>query len=221
VALDSQSRGPHQICECVYARIGGENNQSIARPANLCPKGDRRTPSLVSTSGHCHLGDSIDCHFWPIFPTQSRVMMLELLASYVLFPSVGRKNMPDADARTRTAQYPEVADDHGEARELKKVLSLSLPPEWCSGRQWQRIRHRGGPEPAWPRIMLPSRRSRIGTPALNRGFFVSGVSVMTCLPSRYTAGDRRCWLFISSVQSRPLPHWHACSTRGRNARGHP
>ncbi len=49
-------------------------------------------------------------------------MMLELLASYVLFPSVERKNMLDADARTQTAQYPEVANDHGEARELKKVL---------------------------------------------------------------------------------------------------
>jgi RNA polymerase sigma-70 factor (ECF subfamily) len=51
----------------------------------------------------------------------------KLLASYVLFPFVERKNMPDADARTQAAQYPEVADDHSAARELKKVLSLSLP----------------------------------------------------------------------------------------------
>jgi RNA polymerase sigma-70 factor (ECF subfamily) len=35
--------------------------------------------------------------------------------------------MPDADARTQTAQYPDVADDHSAARELQKVLSLSLP----------------------------------------------------------------------------------------------
>jgi RNA polymerase sigma-70 factor (ECF subfamily) len=31
------------------------------------------------------------------------------------------------DARTQTAQYPDVADDHSAARELQKVLSLSLP----------------------------------------------------------------------------------------------
>ena len=35
--------------------------------------------------------------------------------------------MPDADARTQTAQYPYVADDHSATRELQKVLSLSLP----------------------------------------------------------------------------------------------
>jgi RNA polymerase sigma-70 factor, ECF subfamily len=54
-------------------------------------------------------------------------MMPKFLASYVLFPFVGRRNMPDADARTQTAQYPEVADDRSAARELKKVLSLNLP----------------------------------------------------------------------------------------------
>jgi RNA polymerase sigma factor (sigma-70 family) len=54
-------------------------------------------------------------------------MMPKLLASYVLFPFVGRKNMPDADERTQTAQYPDVADDHSAVRELQKVLSLSLP----------------------------------------------------------------------------------------------
>jgi RNA polymerase sigma-70 factor (ECF subfamily) len=35
--------------------------------------------------------------------------------------------MPDTDARTQTAQYPEVADDRSAARALKKVLSLKLP----------------------------------------------------------------------------------------------
>ena len=35
--------------------------------------------------------------------------------------------MPDTDARTQTAQYPEVADDRSAARALKKVLSLNLP----------------------------------------------------------------------------------------------
>src|SRR6266700_6940938 len=54
-------------------------------------------------------------------------MMPKLLASYVLFPFVGRKNMPDADARTQTAQYPDVADDQSAARELQRVLSLSSP----------------------------------------------------------------------------------------------
>ena len=35
--------------------------------------------------------------------------------------------MPDADARTQTAQYPDVADDQRAARELQRVLSLSSP----------------------------------------------------------------------------------------------
>src|SRR6266853_1021838 len=52
-------------------------------------------------------------------------MMPKLLASYVLFPFVGRKNMPDADARTQNAQYLDGADDQSAARELQRVLSLS------------------------------------------------------------------------------------------------
>jgi RNA polymerase sigma factor (sigma-70 family) len=54
-------------------------------------------------------------------------MMPNLLASYVLFPFVGRKNMPDADALTQNAQYLDVADDQSAARELQRVLSLSSP----------------------------------------------------------------------------------------------
>src|SRR6202035_1701965 len=49
------------------------------------------------------------------------------LANHVLFPFVGRKNMPDADAPTQTAQYPDVADEQSGAHELQRVLSLSLP----------------------------------------------------------------------------------------------
>src|SRR5882724_13707158 len=52
---------------------------------------------------------------------------MKLLASYVLFPFVGRKNMPDADARTQNAQYLDGADDQRAARELQRVLSLSSP----------------------------------------------------------------------------------------------
>jgi RNA polymerase sigma factor (sigma-70 family) len=51
----------------------------------------------------------------------------ETLASYVLFPFTGRKNMPDADARTQTAQYLDAADDQSAARELQRALSLSGP----------------------------------------------------------------------------------------------
>src|SRR6266566_4932812 len=54
-------------------------------------------------------------------------MMPKLLASYVLFPFVGRKNMPDTDARTQNAQYLDVADDQSAVRELQRVLSLSSP----------------------------------------------------------------------------------------------
>ena len=54
-------------------------------------------------------------------------MMSKRLASYVLFPFVGRKNMPDAHARTQNAQYLDVADDQSAARELQRVLSLSSP----------------------------------------------------------------------------------------------
>src|SRR3984957_10363983 len=35
--------------------------------------------------------------------------------------------MPDADAHTQNAQYPDVADEHSGAHELQRVLSLSLP----------------------------------------------------------------------------------------------
>jgi RNA polymerase sigma-70 factor (ECF subfamily) len=69
--------------------------------------------------------------FSPIFPhvctQQSRARMPNLLANHVLFPFVGRKNMPDADAPTQTAQYPDVADEQSGAHELQRVLSLSLP----------------------------------------------------------------------------------------------
>jgi RNA polymerase sigma-70 factor, ECF subfamily len=51
----------------------------------------------------------------------------ETLASYVLFPFVGRKNMPHADVPTQTAQCEDVTDAHIAARELQKVLSLSRP----------------------------------------------------------------------------------------------
>jgi len=54
-------------------------------------------------------------------------MMPKLLASYVLFPFVGRKNMPGADARTQNAQYLDMADDQNAARELQRALSLSSP----------------------------------------------------------------------------------------------
>ena len=53
-------------------------------------------------------------------------MMPKFLASYVLFPFVGRNHMPDADAHTQNLQYP-VAGDQGAARELQRVLSLYLP----------------------------------------------------------------------------------------------
>ena len=53
--------------------------------------------------------------------------MPRLLANYVLFPFTGRKNMPNADARTQTAQSRDVADDQSAARELQRVLSLSSP----------------------------------------------------------------------------------------------
>jgi Sigma-70 region 2 len=85
----------------------------------------------VSTSGHCHLGDSIDTIFGPFFPHVLHAEQshdAETLWPVTCFSvSSERKNMPDADARTQTAQYPDVADDHSAARELQKVLSLSLP----------------------------------------------------------------------------------------------
>jgi RNA polymerase sigma-70 factor (ECF subfamily) len=54
-------------------------------------------------------------------------MTSKVLASYVLFPFVRRKNMPLADARTQNAQYLKVADYQSAARELQRVLSLSSP----------------------------------------------------------------------------------------------
>jgi hypothetical protein len=57
-------------------------------------------------------------------------MTPKLLASYVLFPFLG-KNMPDADARTQNAQYLDAADDQNAARELQRVLSLSSPSFYC------------------------------------------------------------------------------------------
>src|SRR5712671_6452272 len=54
-------------------------------------------------------------------------MMPKLLASYVLFPFAGRKNMPGADAGTQASQYLDAADDQSAARELQRALSLSSP----------------------------------------------------------------------------------------------
>jgi RNA polymerase sigma-70 factor, ECF subfamily len=53
--------------------------------------------------------------------------MPTFLAGYVLFPFGGGKNMPDAAARTQNAEFPDVTDDQSAARELQRVLSLSLP----------------------------------------------------------------------------------------------
>jgi len=50
--------------------------------------------------------------------------MPELLASQLLFPFAGRKNMPGADIGTQNAQYLDVADDQNAARELQRVLAL-------------------------------------------------------------------------------------------------
>ena len=46
-----------------------------------CPRASEEPPGLVSASGHCHLGDSIDTIFVPFFHhvcTQSRAMMPKL-----------------------------------------------------------------------------------------------------------------------------------------------
>src|ERR1700747_2942408 len=53
--------------------------------------------------------------------------MPTFLAGYVLFPFGGGKNMPDAAARTQNAEFPDVTNDQSAARELQRVLSLSLP----------------------------------------------------------------------------------------------
>src|SRR5882724_1124915 len=109
---------------------GGENNRSIANPANLCPTGDRPTLGVVSTFGHCHLGDSIDTIFAPFFPPRLHAEQshdAETSGKLRAFPFRGTKKMPDADARTQNAQCLDVADDQSAACELRRVLSLSSP----------------------------------------------------------------------------------------------
>ena len=54
-------------------------------------------------------------------------MMRKLFGQLRAFPFVGRKNMPDADARTQSTQYLEGSDDQSAAHELQRVLSLSSP----------------------------------------------------------------------------------------------
>jgi hypothetical protein len=54
-------------------------------------------------------------------------MMPRLLASYVLFAFVRRKNMPRADARTQNGQYLGVADDQSAAQAFK---AEHLPVVW-------------------------------------------------------------------------------------------
>jgi RNA polymerase sigma-70 factor, ECF subfamily len=83
-------------------------------------------------------------------------MMPKLLASYVLFPFVGRKNMPDSDARTQNAQYLDVADDQSAARELQRVLSFSSPSFYrCALRL---LRNRADAEDAVQEALLAAHK---------------------------------------------------------------
>lgn len=77
------------------------------------------------------LGSSIDTIFWPISPMfceRSNALRPKLFGQLRAFPFPSqRKNMPNTDARKQTAQNQDVTDDHSPARELQRVLSLSLP----------------------------------------------------------------------------------------------
>jgi hypothetical protein len=64
--------------------------------------------------------------------------------------------MPDTDARTQTAQYPEEADDFNAAREFKKVLSLSLPSFYC--RALRVMGNKAGAEDAMQEALLAAHR---------------------------------------------------------------
>jgi hypothetical protein len=55
-------------------------------------------------------------------------MMPTLLASYVLFAFVRRKNMPRADARTQHGQYLGMADDQSAAQAFKAEHSPVIWP---------------------------------------------------------------------------------------------
>ena len=72
------------------------------------------------------MGDSFDTIFAPCLQVEQR-HDAETFGKLRAFSFGARKNMPDADARTRNAQYLDVADDQGAARELQRVLSLSSP----------------------------------------------------------------------------------------------
>jgi RNA polymerase sigma-70 factor (ECF subfamily) len=81
---------------------------------------------IVSTSGHCHLGVSIDIFFLHVLqPEQSDDV--ELFGKLRAFLFVGRNNMPDVDAPTQNTQYLNATENHSTARELQKVFSLSSP----------------------------------------------------------------------------------------------
>ena len=74
----------------------GENNRSIAGPANLCPTGDRRTPGSVSSSGHCHLRESIDTTErlaidFPLCPSEHLIWLQNLGACLFGRPRTGNE----------------------------------------------------------------------------------------------------------------------------------
>jgi hypothetical protein len=76
-------------------------NQAVRLPVPPLSTGERGAPGLVSTSGHCHLGDSIDTIFGPFFShvcTQSRAMTPKLFGQLRAFPF--RRN--ERTCRTQT-----------------------------------------------------------------------------------------------------------------------
>src|SRR6266550_7191537 len=72
----------------------GWGNQAVRLPVPRPSTGERGAPGLVSTSGHCHLGRSIDTIFGSFFPrvcTQSRALMPKLFGLLRAFPLRGNE----------------------------------------------------------------------------------------------------------------------------------
>ena len=87
-----QRSDPPQICETLErAHSLGKSSGRLPAPPPFT--GEREVASVVSPSGHCHLGHAIDtswAHFSHVCP-QSRAMMPKLFGQLRAFPFCGDK----------------------------------------------------------------------------------------------------------------------------------
>src|SRR4029077_7607773 len=100
--MQAQRSGPPQLCEA-FNTNNSLRNQAVDCQSRHCPQTCEDITAVVSTSGHCHLRDSMDtilAHFLHI-SIQSRAMMPKLFGQLRAFPFCG----DEKTCRTQTHKH--------------------------------------------------------------------------------------------------------------------